>query len=242
VDAGEVAVEHGVTRQEQDEWALRSHQRYGEAFSMNKFSDEMIPVEITAKGAPPRMMVQDEQYRPDVTLEKLAKLPTIYGSPTVTAGNAPGLNDGAAALLIMSKERAEALGLKPLATIVDMANAATAPRLIAEVPAYAIRKVLARTGLTLDQMDLIEINEAFAAVPLVSSKILGEGDPGRVAALRNKLNVNGGAVAVGHANTASGARLMMTLIYELRRCGGGYGVAAICGGLAQGDAAVVKVE
>lgn len=242
VDAGEVAVEHGVTREEQDEWTLRSHEYYGSAFARQHFSQEIIPLEITTKGAPSRLLVQDEQYRPDITLEKLAKLPTIYGSPTVTAGNAPGLNDGAAAILIMSKERAEALELTPLATIVSMVSVGTTPRLIAEVPAYAIQKALAQSGLKLEEMNLLEINEAFAAVPLVSSKILGSGDPGRVTSLRNKLNINGGAVAIGHANTASGARILMTLIYELRRRGGGYGVAAICGGLAQGDAVIVKVN
>ncbi|KJS15744.1 MAG: acetyl-CoA acetyltransferase [Peptococcaceae bacterium BRH_c4b] len=242
VDAGEVAVEHGITRQEQDEWALRSHRLYGSALERNLISAEILPLEINVKGNTARQLTQDEQYRPDVTLEKLARLPTIYGSPTVTAGNAPGLNDGAAAILIMSKERAQSLGLTPLATIVSMVNSGAKPRLIAEVPAYAIQKALQQSGLTLDQMNLLEINEAFAAMPLVSTKILGSGNQKLVSELRDKVNVNGGAVAVGHANTASGARILMTLIYELRRRGGGYGAAAICGGLAQGDATIVKVE
>jgi acetyl-CoA C-acetyltransferase len=243
VDAGEVAVEHGITREEQDAWAVRSHQYYGTAFERHQFRDEILPVEISSKAEGPRRLIQDEQYRPGTTLEKLAKLPTIYGSPTITAGNAPGLNDGAAAVLITSREKAEALGLTPLATLISMVNANSSPRLIAEMPAYAIQKALGRTdGLTLDQMDLVEINEAFAAMPLVSTKILKGGDKAGLEKLRGKVNVNGGAIAVGHPNTASGARVLMTLIYELRRRGGGYGVAAICGGLAQGDAAVVKVD
>jgi acetyl-CoA C-acetyltransferase len=241
VDAGEVAVEHGVTRECQDEWALRSHRFYGTAINNHRFSEEILPLEII-EGPSKRLLTIDEQYRPDVTLEKLAKLPCIYGSPTVTAGNSPGLNDGAAAIVIMNKDQAQALGLTPLATIVSMVNTALAPRLIAEVPAYAIKKALSQTNLSLEQMDLIEINEAFAVVPLVSTKILAEGDPVKTKALRNKLNINGGAIAIGHANTATGARILMTLAYELRRRGGGYGIAAICGGLAQGDAAIIKVE
>jgi acetyl-CoA C-acetyltransferase len=242
VDAGEVALEHGVTRHTQDEWALRSHQYYGEAFNRHQFSDEILPIEIGEKRSASRPFVQDEQYRPDVSLEKLAKLPTIYGNPTITAGNAPGLNDGAAAILIMSRSKAEALGLAPLATIITMVNANTSPRLIAEVPAHAIRKAFTQTeSLSLQQMDVVEINEAFAAVPLVTTKLLAQDDTQRMTSIRKKVNVNGGAIAIGHPNTASGTRLLMTLIYELRRRGGGYGVAAICGGLAQGDAAIVKV-
>lgn len=202
-----------------------------------------MPVEVRIQEEESRMFVQDEQYRPNTTLEKLAKLPTIYGSPTITPGNAPGLNDGAAAVLIMSRQKAEELGLTPLATIISMVNANSEPRLIAEMPAYAIQKALARTdSLTLDRMEIVEINEAFAAVPLVSTKILTDGDKASMNQLRQRVNVNGGAIAIGHPNTASGARVLMTLIYELRRRGGGYGVAAICGGLAQGDAAVVKVD
>ena len=243
VDAGEVAVEHAVTREEQDEWAVRSHQYYGEAFGRHQFKDEIMPIEIPVKGEQPRIFVQDEQYRANTTLERLAKLPTIYGSPTITPGNAPGLNDGAAAVLIMSREKAEELGLTPLATIISMVNANSEPRLIAEMPAYAIQKALTQTdGLTLDQMEIVEINEAFAAMPLVSTKILTDGDKAGMTRLRQKVNVNGGAIAIGHPNTASGARILMTLVCELRRRGGGYGVSSICGGLAQGDAAILKVD
>jgi acetyl-CoA C-acetyltransferase len=245
VDTGEVALEHGVTREEQDKWALRSHQRYGKAWKEGKFKDEMMPIQIPQEDGTVKTLDIDEQYRSDTSLEKLAKLPTVYGSLTVTAGNAPGLNDGATALLVMSRRKAEELGLKPLGTIVTMARACLKPRLLAEVPAAVIDKALSKANLTLDDMRLIEINEAFAAQPLVSTKILAEkyygGDERKLEELREKTNVNGGAVAIGHPNTASGARLIMTLIYELIRQGGGFGVASICGGLAQGDATIVKV-
>lgn len=242
VDAGEVALEHSITREEQDKWALRSHQLYGAAHAEGKFKDEMMALEIKEKGKEPFVLEIDEQYRPNVSLEKLAQLATIYGSPTCTAGNSPGLNDGAAALLLMSASRASELGLRPLGIMVDAVSVALKPRLLAEGPAAAIKRCLERSGLSLSDMALIEINEAFAAVPLVSSHILGGGKETEVAEIRRRLNVNGGAIAIGHPNTASGARLMMTLIYELRRRGGGYGIAAICGGLAQGDAVLVKVD
>jgi len=241
IDAGVVAEQHGITREQQDEWALRSHQYYGIAFSKDRFADEIIPVSYKDRKEE-KLLKRDEQYRSNVSLEKLAALPTIYGSSTVTAGNAPGLNDGSAAVLIMSREKAKSLGVEPLATIMTMDNAGLAPNLLAEVPAAAVMKALKQAGLSLEQMDLIEINEAFAAVPLVSSKILAKGDTAKFERLKAKLNVNGGAIAIGHPNTASGARILMTLIYELRRRGGGYGIAAICGGLAQGDAAIVKVD
>jgi len=244
VDTGEVALEHGITREQQDIWALRSHQKYGKAWKEGKFKDEMIPLEIRQEDGTVKVLEIDEQYRPDTTLEKLSKLPTIYGSPTVTAGNAPGLNDGATALLIMSRRKAEEFGLKPLGKIVTMARVCLKPRLLAEAPAAAIEKALSQANLTLDDMKLLEINEAFAAQPLVSTKILAEkyfSNERRLEDLREKTNVNGGAIAIGHPNTASGARLIMTILYELRRRGGGYGVASICGGLAQGDAVIVEV-
>ncbi len=248
VDTGEVALEYGVSREEQDMWALRSHQRYGKAWQEGKFKDEIIPLEVPIKDERGRVVGKkvleiDEQYRPDASLEKLSKLPTIYGSPTVTAGNAPGLNDGAAGCLIASEEKVG--DCKPLGEIVAMAYAAQEARYIASVPAYAIIKVLEKAKLSLDDMKLIEINEAFAAQPLVSTKILCQeyygGNEEKLKEIREKTNVNGSAIAIGHPNTASGARLVMHLLYELRRRGGGYGVAAICGGLAQGSACIVKV-
>jgi acetyl-CoA C-acetyltransferase len=244
VDAGEVALEYGVTREDQDKWAYQSQMRYAKAFSEGKFKigEELMRVEIPQKKAPPVVLEKDEFPRPDTTLEKLSKLPLVYGSPTVTAGNAPGLDTGASAILIMSEKKAKEKGLKPLAKIISMVATATTPRLIAAIPGFTIQAALKKAGLTLDQIDLIEINEAFAAMPLVSNKILADGDPEKMKQLLEKTNVNGGAIAIGHPVGASGARILMTLIYELRRRGGGIGVASICGGLAQGDGAVVQVE
>lgn len=184
----------------------------------------------------------DEFPKPHTTLEGLSKLSTVYGSPTVTAGNAPGLDAGASAVLLMRRSKAEELGLKSLATILATESVALSPEKIAEAPAPAIRKALAKAGIRLDQIDLIEINEAFAAMPLVSTKILAEGDEAQWSALLRKTNVNGGAIAIGHPVGASGARILMTMMYELRRRGGGLGVCAICGGLAQGDSAVIRVD
>ena len=180
--------------------------------------------------------------RRDVTLDKLAALPGIYGCKGVTAGNAPGLNDGAAALLFMTRRKAKDLGLEPLAEIVAMSSVAILPNRLPEAPAKAIGKVLDLADLSLDDIKIIEINEAFAAVPLVSTLLLAGNDKSKAEAIRAKTNVNGSAIATGHPNTASGVRLIMNLMYELRRLGGGYALAAICGGLAQGDACVLKVS
>lgn len=244
VDAGEVALEYGVTREDQDRWAYGSQMKYQKAFSEGKFKlgEELMRVEIPQRKGPPIIFEKDEFPKPDTTLEKLSKLPTVYGSPTVTAGNAPGLDTGATAILIMSEKRTTEKGLKPLAKILSTVAKATTPRLIAAIPGFTIQAALEKAGLTPDQIDLIEINEAFAAMPLVSSKILAEGDSEKVNRLLEKTNVNGGAIAIGHPVGASGARILMTLIYELRRRGGGKGVASICGGLAQGTGAVVQVE
>ncbi len=241
VDAGEVALEYGVSREEQDSWALQSQQRYARAFEEGKFTAEIFSVDVPDKKET-ITVEHDEQPRPGATLEQLAKLPTIYGSPTVTAGNAPGMNTGAGALVLMSRARAEELGVEILAVVRGIASVALDPHLIAAAPAPAVEKVLERSGgFTLEQVDLIEINEAFAAMPLVSSKILAGDDAEKRERLQEKINVNGGAIAIGHPVGASGARITMTLIYELRRMGGGRGVAAICGGLAQGDSVLLEV-
>jgi len=244
VDAGEVALEYGITREDQDRWAYQSQMRYQKALAEGKFKlgEELTKVEIPQKKGPPIVLEKDEFPKPDTTLEKLSKLPTVYGSPTVTAGNAPGLDTGATAVLIMSERKAQEKGLRPLARIISMVATATIPRLIAAIPGFTIQEALSRAGMALDQIDLIEINEAFAAMPLVSTKILADGDLEKMKRLLEKTNVNGGAIAIGHPVGASGARILMTLIYELRRKGGGIGVASICGGLAQGDGAVVQVE
>ncbi len=250
VDTGEVALEYGVTREQQDLWAYRSHQRYGKAWKAGKFKREIMVLEVPIVDERGRLRGKrelniDEQYRPDTSYETLSKLPTIYGSPTVTAGNAPGLNDGAAALLVMNKEKAEEMGLKWIAEVVDVVRVADKPRYLARVPAFAILKILDRNQIKLDDVRRIEINEAFAAQPLVSTKLIVKkhynSNDRKLEEIRDKTNVNGGAIAIGHPNPASGARITMTLAYELNRIGGGLGIASICGGLAQGDAALLKV-
>lgn len=241
VDTDNLAIEYGVSRQEQDEWALRSHQRYGEAWKSGKFEVELMPLAIAQPRKDPIMMRIDEQYRPDISLDALAKLPGIYGCKGVTAGNAPGLNDGATAILFMTRKKSESLGLKPLAEIISLASIARPPDRMAEAPAFAAARALTQAGLTLDNIDVLEINEAFAAVPLVSTlKMVGQ-DRQEAEKLREKTNINGSAIAIGHPNTASGARVLMNLMYELRRRGGGYALGAICGGLAQADACILKV-
>ncbi|MBM4325513.1 MAG: thiolase family protein, partial [Deltaproteobacteria bacterium] len=244
VDTGEVALEYGVTREDQDRWAYGSQIKYAKAFKEGKFKigEELMRLEIPQGKRPPIIFEQDEFPKPDTTLEKLGKLPLVYGSPTVTAGNAPGLDTGASAILIMSEKKAKEKGLKPLAKIVSMIATATTPRLIAAIPGFTIQKVLKKAGLGIDQVDLIEVNEAFAAMPLVNAKILANGDPEKMKSILEKTNVNGGAIAIGHPVGASGARILLTMIYELRRRGGGMGVASICGGLAQGEGAIIQVE
>lgn len=241
-DAGDVAMENGVTREMQDAWALGSQEKYARAFAEGKFKvgEEIIPVIIPQRKGDPIVIDRDESPR-KTTLEALAKLPTIYGSPTATAGNAPPISAGASAILFMTREKAEEKGLKSLATIVDIVGYAMDPRKISEIPAYTIEKALKRSGMTIDQMDMIEINEAFAAVTLTATKLLAKNDEKKWQELREKTNINGGAIALGHPVGASAARITMHIAYELNRRGEGYGVAAICGGLAQGEAIILKV-
>ncbi|MCL5961334.1 MAG: thiolase family protein [Chloroflexi bacterium] len=240
VDGGEIALEYGISREEQDAWAYRSQRHYAEALAADRFRDEIVPRRRIRTWPPPALSRFPSFPRPDTTLEKLAKLPTVYGNPTITAGNSPGINAGGSAILLTSGRKAASLGLEPLARIVSTASVCMDWRLIAVVPGPTILEALRRANLSLDEIKLIEINEAFAAMPLVSSKVMAEGDEDKLRAIRDKINVNGGAIAIGHPLGATGARLVMTLIYELRRRGGGYGVAALCGGLAQGDAVVVE--
>jgi acetyl-CoA C-acetyltransferase len=241
VDTDNLAMEYGVSREEQDEWALRSHQNYGAAWQAGKFEDEMMTLQIPQQKGEPITLRIDEQYRPQISLEGLAKLPGIYGCKGITAGNAPGLNDGATAILFMTRKKAESLGLEILAEVVSMSSIARPAHRMGEAPAYAADKVLDAAGLTLDDIAVLEINEAFAAVPLISMLKLSDKDKPKAEKLHAKANVNGSAIAIGHPNTASGARIMMSLMYELRRRGGGYALGAICGGLAQADACVIKV-
>ncbi len=235
VHGGEVAKEYGISREEQDEWALRSHQRAVAAIDGGRLKEEIVPVQVPQKKGDSVVVDTDEGPRRDTSIEKLRRLPPVFDpNNTVTAGNAPGVNDGAGALVIMSDAKARELGIKPLATILGHASVSQDAKYIATVPGLSINKLLQQKNMTIDQIDLLEVNEAFAAVILVSAKIVGW-RPDRV-------NVNGGAIALGHPIGASGARILMTLVYELRRRGGGIGVAAICSGAAQGDAVMVRVE
>lgn len=211
---------------------VRSHELYGAAYSEGRLKDEMVYVPIPQKNGGVVELNIDEQYQPNITLANLAKLPPIYGSSTCTGGNSSGLNDGATAILLMSREKAEELCRPILATVVASVTVGMEPRRLPETPAKAIFTALRKANLPMSDMKLMEINKAFAAVTMVSKKILGEGEPNKVNKIRDRLNVNRGAIAIGHANTASGARIIMTLVNELRRRGGGLGIAAICGGLA----------
>ena len=231
----QVAREYGVTREEMDRWALRSHQRAAAAYAGGLFEREVMPVEVPQRKGDPVSFTQDESIRPDTSYEKLQALrPAFEADGLITAGNAPPLNDGASAVLLMSRERAEALGLKPLAAIVSQGAVSAEPPYLHTVPYLAGKRALERAGLTGADLDLVEINEAFAAVTLTSMR-LGGWDP-------EKVNVNGGAVAIGHPVGASGARILMTLAYELQRRGGGLGLAAICSGGGQGEATIIRAE
>jgi len=240
VDAAKGAERYGVTRAEMDRWALASHQRYAAALAAHSFADEVVQVKVR-DGRKETIIAADEQPRPDTTYEKLAALPGIFGTTTITAGNAPGLNDGATALLLMTASRAAEIGVEPLAEIVDAVGVTEAPDGISWVPATAIASVLSRTSKPLADVHLIEINEAFAAMPVVSTKVLAGSDGKVLEELRQRTNAEGGAVAIGHPVGASGLRLVMTLARQLKRRGGGNGVAAICGGLSQGEAVMVSV-
>jgi acetyl-CoA C-acetyltransferase len=220
-----VSRELGITREEQDAWALRSHRLAVAASDEGRFADEIVPVDGVEA---------DEAPRRDTTLEKLAGLKPVFDPEgTTTAGNAPGVNDGAGALVITSDEFAQKRGLEILATIVSQAYVADEFAYLARTPAKAGAKALERAGKTIDDVARVEINEAFASVTVNSVKMLGA-DPERV-------NVNGGAVALGHPIGASGARILGTMVHELRRNGGGLGLAAICSGGGQGDAVLIEV-
>ena len=239
--AGEVALEKGVDRQEQDEWALRSHHRWGLAQDKGKFNDELIPMEVPSSKGETSSFTCDEHPRPDTTMGKLGRLEPVYGSPTVTAGNASGIADGATATILMKEEEARKRGIVPLGKILTYAPICGEPRESPVLPAIAIRKALSQADLTLDDMKFIEINEAFAAMPLVSTLVLANYDRRKAEKIRERVNINGGAVAIGHPIGATGARLLMNMLYELRRQGGGYAMVAICGAIGQADAVIVEV-
>jgi acetyl-CoA C-acetyltransferase len=220
-----VSRELGIAREDQDRWALRSHERAVKAIDEGKFQDEIVPVGAFAV---------DEGPRRDTSYERLAALkPVIDPDGTTTAGNAPGVNDGASALVVTSEEFARKRGLEVLATIVSQAYVADEFAYLARTPAKAGAKALAKAGKKIDDIERVELNEAFSSVVVNSAKML-DADP-------EKVNVNGGAVALGHPIGASGGRILSTMIYELRRNGGGLGLAAICSGGGQGDALLIEV-
>ena len=233
--ADNVAADFNISRADQDAFALRSQQRWAAAHAAGRFADELIPVVIPRKKGDAIVVDTDEHPRPETTLDMLAKLKGINGPElSVTAGNASGVNDGACALLIASAASAKANGLTPKARIVAMAAAGVAPRIMGFGPAPAVRKVLAKAGLTLDQMDVIELNEAFAAQGLAVTRDLGLNDDDA------RVNPNGGAIALGHPLGMSGARLVTTALYELARRGGRYALCTMCIGVGQGIALVIE--
>jgi acetyl-CoA C-acetyltransferase len=227
------ARKHDISREQQDEWALRSHQRAAAATEEGKLSEEIVGVKVSGKKGETNYVEADESIRFDASLEKLASLKPLDEGGTVTPGNAPGVTDGAGALVLASESFAERRNLEPLGNIVAHAKVAEDPPNLPTVPGNAGKLALEKVGWKAEDLDLVEINEAFAVVAIHSTDILGV-DPGIV-------NVSGGAVALGHPIGASGARILMTLLYELRRRGGGRGMAAICSGGGQGDAVLVEV-
>jgi 3-oxoadipyl-CoA thiolase len=219
-----VAERWGVSREEQDAFALRSQQRWAAAQEAGRFADELVPVDGVER---------DEHPRPDTSAEKLAALrPAFRDGGTVTAGNSSGINDGAAALVIASEETARELGAEPLGAFVGSAVAGVDPRVMGIGPIPAVRKLLSRAGIDVSDLDLVELNEAFASQSLVVIRDLGFDE--------EKVNVNGGAIALGHPLGMSGARLVVTLLHELRRRGGRYGLATLCVGVGQGQAALFE--
>jgi acetyl-CoA C-acetyltransferase len=231
---GEVVSERfHVSRAEQDEYALNSHRKAVAAIKAGKFNDEIVPVEIPQKKGAPVVFETDEPVREDTSLEVLGKLkPAFKEGGTVTAGNAPGVNDGASAVVVTSEERAKSLGVKPLARIVAQATSGTEPKLVMMAPVEAIKKLIKKTGWSLKDVDLIELNEAFAVQAVAITRELNL-DP-------DKINVNGGAVALGHAIGQSGSRILTTMLYELKRRNAHRGIAALC--LGGGNAVALAVE
>ncbi|MFD2680788.1 acetyl-CoA C-acetyltransferase [Bacillus seohaeanensis] len=230
----ETAKEFELSREEQDRFALRSHEKAVKAMEDGTLAEEIVAVEVPQRKGDPLVVDRDEAPRKDTAYERLSALKPVFGSDgTITAGNAPGVNDGAAAMVLMSEERATKEGKKPLAYILGHAEIAMEAKDFPQTPGLVINELLKKTGKSLEEIDLFEINEAFAAVALTSGKIAGLD--------LEKVNVNGGAVALGHPIGASGARIILTLAYELKRRGGGIGIASICSGGGQGDAVMIEV-
>lgn len=235
VTAENVAEQYGLTRQEQDEFSAWSQQKTENAIKEGKFKDEIVAVEVPQRKGDPFIFDTDEFPRAGVTTEKLAKLkPAFKKDGTVTAGNASGINDGAAALVLMSREKANELNIKPMAVILGIGSAGVDPKVMGIGPVAATKRAFGKTGLTIDDIDLVEANEAFAAQSLAV---------GRELQIPNeKLNVNGGAVALGHPIGASGARILVTLLHEMKRKGSQYGLATLCIGGGQGIATIIEMK
>ncbi|MEA2433143.1 MAG: hypothetical protein QOG54_600 [Actinomycetota bacterium] len=228
-----VAADHGIAREEQDAFALESHRLAIAARDEGRFDDELVPVDVAGPKGDHIKLERDEPPRPDSSLEKLAKLkPAFVSDGTVTAGNSSGLNDGASAILLASDAASREHGWQPMARVVTSAVAGVEPKRMGIGPVHATRKALKRAGLTLDEIDLVELNEAFAAQSLACIKELGLD--------RSKVNVNGGAIALGHPLGCSGARILTTLVHEMRRRGSRYGLATMCIGVGQGIATIVE--
>jgi acetyl-CoA C-acetyltransferase len=229
----EVNTELGISREEQDAWSARSHQRAAAGWDEGRLSEEVVPVDIPQRKGDPVVVAKDEGIRPDTTAGSLGRLkPAFLAEGTITAGNASQISDGAAATVVMSKDRAEALGLEPIAEIVAHGMSAERYAYLHTVPAIAIQSALKKAGLDVHDLGLLEINEAFASVSLHAARMLGVDEA--------IVNPNGGAVALGHPIGASGARLVLTLAYEMRRRGVDLGAAALCGGGGQGDALIIR--
>ncbi|SHE78868.1 acetyl-CoA C-acetyltransferase [Desulfofundulus australicus DSM 11792] len=233
--AERLADKYGITREEQDEIALRSHRNACRAIEEGRFKEEIVPVAVPQRKGPPKVVDRDEHPRPDVSMEKLAQLPPVFRkNGTVTAGNASGLNDGAAAVLLMSASKARELDLKPMARIVSFARAGVEPDLMGYGPVPAIRRALQRAGLTLGDIQLIELNEAFAAQYLACEKLLELN--------REITNVNGSGIALGHPVGCTGARIVVTLLYEMARRNLRLGLASLCVGGGMGMAMILERE
>jgi acetyl-CoA acetyltransferase family protein len=226
-----LAKEMGISRQEADVYALRSQKAADAAYRGGKFTDEIVPVEVKEKKGT-RLVTEDDHRRPDTTIENLANLPPAFGTDLVTAGNASGIVDGAASVVVASEESAAQAGLKPLGRVIGWAFVGVEPRIMGIGPVPAIRRLLEKAGLKLEEIDLLEINEAFSAQYLAVEKELKLD--------REKVNVNGGAIALGHPLAATGTRLVLTLLLELRRRKGRYGIASACIGGGQGGALLVE--
>ena len=231
--ADEVGAELGLTREEQDAWAARSHRRAHAAWESGRMTEEVVSVEVPQRRGAPSTIERDEGIRPDTSAESLAGLrPAFRADGTITAGNASQISDGASAVVVMSAERAEELGVTPLAEIVAYGMSSDRYPSLQTVPAMALERALKKSGLAASDLGLVEINEAFASVPIHSARLLGIDD--------EIVNVNGGAIALGHPIGSSGARIVLTLVMEMRRRGVDLGGAAICGGGGQGDALVLR--